>query len=68
MTHQTLPRSPFFRVWEVAAYLGCGVSTVWRWARTRSDFPRPEKMGDGFTVWRREEVEAFVLKKKRRVA
>ena len=68
MTHHTLPKSPHFRVWEVAAYLGCGQSTVWRWVHTIPGFPQPKKKGPNFTVWIREEVEAYALGKKHQSA
>lgn len=61
--HRALPKSPFLRVWEVAAYIGCGKSTVWRWVHTRPGFPQPKKHGEGFTFWLREEIEAYMLAK-----
>lgn len=46
---------------EVAELLGGGVSTrsIWRWT-TEGRFPRPVKLG-GRTLWRRRDVERFVL-------
>lgn len=38
-------------------------ATVWRWVR-ESKFPAPFKLSDGITVWKLEDVEAFILKRK----
>lgn len=42
---------------QVAAHMGCGVSTVWRW-KTLGQIPKPMKIG-GLVRWRREDIERF---------
>jgi predicted DNA-binding transcriptional regulator AlpA len=46
---------------EVVGLLGGGVSTrsIWRWVQRRL-FPQPIRIG-GRTLWRRRDVERFVL-------
>ena len=46
---------------EVAAILGCGRSTVWRWVKERPGFPQPRREGTRCTYWIRSEVEAYAL-------
>lgn len=38
-------------------------ATVWRWVR-EGKFPAPFKLSDGITVWKLEDVEAFILERK----
>ena len=49
--------SPRIRVKEVAALLGCSVSTVWAWSR-RGIIPAPQRVGARFTFWLRSDIEA----------
>lgn len=48
------------RVHEVARMCGVSVPTVWRWVRSRNDFPKPRKLGPRTTGWRASEVMAFL--------
>lgn len=50
----TLPA--FMSVQDVAAHFGCGVSTVWRWAKT-GVISKPVKIG-GTTRWRTADIQA----------
>ncbi|MEJ5126504.1 AlpA family phage regulatory protein [Comamonas sp. MYb21] len=34
-----------------AEFLGIGVSTLWRWSKDRSDFPKARKLGPRCTVF-----------------
>lgn len=43
---------------EAAEYLGCGVSTLWRWA-SKGDVPKPIKIG-GLSRWRKSELEGVL--------
>jgi prophage regulatory protein len=43
--------------------LGVSTSTVWRWAKERSDFPAPVKLGVGVTRWRVADLDAFEASK-----
>lgn len=48
------------RVPDVAAFLGCGVATVWRRTKDDPTFPRPIKLSERVTVWKLSEIEAWV--------
>ncbi|MEN9780743.1 MAG: hypothetical protein RL014_1891 [Pseudomonadota bacterium] len=37
-------------------------ATIWRWVRTRADFPKPVKIGPQTTVWDLAEIEAFIAR------
>lgn len=47
------------RAHQAAAYLGIGVSTLWRWAKERPGFPQPLHLGDNTTAWVREDLDAW---------
>lgn len=47
---------------DVAKMLGCGKSTVWRWA-AEGVIPKPVKIG-GLSRWLASEIEALVGKAK----
>ena len=51
------PEPLYLSVRDVAAYFGCGVSTVWRWVKLGS-FPAPVKIG-GLTRWHRSAIDSF---------
>lgn len=42
-----------------AEFLGVGLATFWRWARTRPDFPRPRNLSPRCTVFDAEELKAW---------
>lgn len=42
-----------------AELLGIGVSTLWRWAREREDFPKPRKLSPRTTVFDTQELIAW---------
>ena len=44
---------------EAAYFLGVGIATIWRWTKSRPDFPRPYKLGPRVTVYRRGDLEAW---------
>lgn len=44
---------------QAAELLGIGESTLWRFIKTCSDFPRPIKLGARMTVLRRDELLAW---------
>lgn len=39
-----------------AEFLGIGVSTLWRWSKDRSDFPKARKLGPRCTVFDASEL------------
>lgn len=49
----------FLTVRQVADRLAVSVPTVWRWARERDDFPKPERIGPAATRWRLADLEAW---------
>lgn len=46
---------------EVAAILGIGTSTLWRWVKERPGFPQPRREGRRCTYWLRPEIESYAL-------
>ena len=48
------------RVKGVAAFLDCGVATVWRRVKDDPTFPKPIKLSERVTVWKLSELEAWV--------
>ena len=50
----------YLRVKETAAYLGCGVATVWRKMRDDPTFPKSIKLSERVTVWKLSELEAWI--------
>jgi predicted DNA-binding transcriptional regulator AlpA len=60
------PVSQDFTLWtasEVAAYLRCGRSTVYRFM-ARADFPKAIRPGNGHPRWLKVEVEAWAVRQK----
>lgn len=49
----------FLTVRQVADRLAVSVPTVWRWARERADFPKPQRLGPAATRWRLDDLEAW---------
>ena len=45
---------------QVAAMLSTSKRTIWRWASTVVDFPRPVKLAEGTVRWRLAEIQAWV--------
>ena len=56
----------YLRVEDVAHKLGIGISTVWRWARTKDKldkgFPKPRRLSTRITVFSNKELENFMNK------
>ncbi|MBQ9452237.1 MAG: helix-turn-helix domain-containing protein [Desulfovibrio sp.] len=44
------------RVEDVARLFNCSVTSIWRWAQ-QGKLPKPRKIGQRFTFWKREEIE-----------
>jgi prophage regulatory protein len=57
--YQNLPSEGFIRVGTLAAILGVAVVTVWRWS-ANGYLPKPLKLADRVTVWKAEEVRAWI--------
>jgi len=48
------------RTTEAARYLGVSVPTLWRWARERPNFPRPQRLGPRSSRWDLTDVDAWL--------
>jgi predicted DNA-binding transcriptional regulator AlpA len=55
-----LPDEAVTSVKVIAAVMGSGVSTVWRYAALNPDFPRPIKLSARCTRFRVGEVRAYL--------
>lgn len=44
---------------QVSARYGVNRATPWRWAKSRSDFPKPIRLSPGCTRWKLAEIEAW---------
>lgn len=53
----------YLRAASLARLLGVHRSTLWRWAKELPDFPKPMKVTEGVTLWRVEEVQAWLQRK-----
>jgi prophage regulatory protein len=59
MKFKLLPETGFLRLTEVLKLIPLG-KTTW-WAGVKSGrFPKPVKLGDRITVWRVEDIRAFI--------
>lgn len=45
---------------QAAATLGVSVSTLWAWAKTRSDFPQPRRLSARCTVFDAIELAIYI--------
>lgn len=53
----------FVRDKELASMLAVNRSTIWRWAKEKKSFPKPQKMSSGVTVWKIEEINNWIKSK-----
>ena len=44
---------------QVAARYKIDRTTIWRWVRNRTSFPKPIKLSEGCTRWRLADIEAW---------
>lgn len=44
---------------QIAAYFGVHRTTIWRWLKSYSTFPRPVSLSPGCTRWKLEDIEAW---------
>ena len=45
---------------EVSEKLGLSKATIWTYARTRDDFPKPIRLGANSVGWLESEIDAFI--------
>ena len=45
---------------QTAHYLKISLSTLWHWAKTREDFPRPVKAGPRVTLFDLNAIDAWL--------
>ncbi len=55
----TLPAEGFIRVNQLSQILGVAIVTCWRWS-AQGRLPAPLKLSDRVTVWRAEDIRAFI--------
>lgn len=48
-----------------ASYLGIGLSTLWRWAKEKKDFPKPISLSPRVTVFRVADLDAFIVRQQK---
>jgi len=57
--HPTIPTSGFLRLPQILAIFPVGKSSWWEGCRT-GRYPKPVKLGPRTTVWRAEDIKAFI--------
>lgn len=57
--------SRLVRVKTLHELLGIGISTLWRWANEKEDFPKPIRVTRGVTLWDLEAVRTWLLRRDR---
>lgn len=55
-------QSDWARPKQAAQHLQVALSTLWEWARTRHDFPKPYKPSRRATYFKRSELDAWMLR------
>ncbi len=55
-----LPETGFLRIRQVLNFIPIGRTTLWERVKAGT-FPRPVKLGPKTTVWRVEDVRAFMV-------
>ncbi len=53
-----------YRATQLAEILSISRSTLWRWCKSKSNFPQPRKISQGVTVWFAEEVQEWLNSQK----
>lgn len=58
------PTSGFLRINQILALVPVGRSTWWRWC-AEGKAPKPLKLGEKTTVWKAEDIAAFLEQMRR---
>lgn len=53
------PEERYLDVRQTASRYSSSPTTLWRWVKTRPDFPSPVKIGPGCTRWRLSDLLEF---------
>ena len=48
---------------QVAKLFSVSKSTIWRYVRTKPNFPKPRKISPGVTRWHSDEIENWITNK-----
>lgn len=59
LIENSLPETGFLRLPEVLKFIPVSRSTFWAGIKT-GRFPKPQKLGPRITVWRVEDIKAFI--------
>lgn len=51
---------------QAAQFIGISVNSLWRYARTQSDFPRPVKLSPRATIFFENELAAWLASRAKR--
>ena len=64
MEHQNIPSTGYLRQAQLLGQiLPIGSSTLWRWVKS-GKFPKPVKLSARVTVWKVEDVRAWIADQK----
>ena len=55
-TVQAIDDGEIMRAADVARFMKCAQSTVWKWVE-RGILPKPTRMGSRFSFWRKSQIE-----------
>lgn len=55
----SIPTNKYLNADQVAQRFVISKNSVWRWVRTRPDFPKPIKLGAACTRFKLSDIEAF---------
>ena len=53
------------RIADVCQRIGVGKSTVYRWVKAKSEFPRPVQIGEAAFGWYASEITAWIASRPR---
>ncbi len=62
---ESAQRPQFARTEETCRRYKIAPATLWRWIKTRNDFPRPLKAGPRVTLHNLDAIDAFIAAKAR---
>ena len=60
---QPLEKKRYYRVKELAEYMGVSATTIWNLTKNEDAFPKPKKLSENTTVWEIDAVHKYMDKK-----